>query len=62
MRRKRRPKPNTNSFTKDLNKCVMTGLVPVIHVFNAYAFLSWMPGSSPGMTARGAASTKLEAP
>jgi hypothetical protein len=32
-------------------KFVMAGLVPAIHVFNCFQSKTWMPGSSPGMTA-----------
>jgi hypothetical protein len=30
---------------------VMAGLDPAIHVFLTYAIKTWMPGTSPGMTA-----------
>jgi hypothetical protein len=32
-------------------KFVMAGLVPAIHVFNCFQSKTWMPGTSPGMTA-----------
>jgi hypothetical protein len=32
-------------------KFVMAGLVPAIHVFSRFQNKTWMPGSSPGMTA-----------
>jgi hypothetical protein len=31
----------------------MAGLVPAIHVFFLDAAMTWMPGTSPGMTERG---------
>jgi hypothetical protein len=33
---------------------VMAGLVPAIHVFQPPVTLPWMPGTSPGMTNKGA--------
>jgi hypothetical protein len=35
---------------RSLSFLVMTGLVPVIHVFDGAGAKTWMPGTSPGMT------------
>jgi len=37
----------------------MAGLVPAIHVFLTLASRTWMPGTSPGMTAREAGELPL---
>jgi hypothetical protein len=34
-----------------LREFVMAGLVPAIHVFPTNSATTWMPGTSPGMTA-----------